>query len=189
MSKYLPFVNELSFFKAFTLEEFLVVLGIVKERRLVDHEVLVKEGTIGRSCFFVVEGKVRVFTAKGQQSKELALLERGAIFGHMALIDHGRRSATCAAKGEALLLEMTWEDFDQMFNSGLPAAFKFIDALTGLLVAQLRDTNDQFLDLFDPGSGEADLHKVLNKAAARTAGYDLDDVQVVIPEGTRRWGR
>ena len=191
MSKHLPFVNELSFFKAFPLEEILVVLNVLKERRLVDRELLVKEGDVGRSCFFLVEGNVRVFTTKGKHVKDLALLERGAIFGHMVLIDHGKRSATCAAQGDTLLLEMTWDDFDMMFNSGLPAAFKLIDALTRLLVTQLRATNDQFLELFDPmnANENADLRKVLNQAAASTAGFDLDEVEVVIPEGTQKWGR
>lgn len=191
MNQHLPFFNELSFFNAFTLEELVTVLSVVKERRPVDREVLIKEGTIGQSCFFLVEGKVRVFSTRGKHVKDLAVLERGAIFGHMALIDHDRRSATCAAQGEALLLEMMWDDFDRMFNSGVAAAFKLTDALTRLLVTQLRATNDQFLELFDPLSGDenADLREVLNEAAARTAGFDLDDVEVVIPEGTQKWGR
>ncbi len=191
MNQHLPFFNELSFFDAFTLEELVSVLSVVRERRLVDREVLIKEGTVGQSCFFLVEGKIRAFTTRDKHVKELATLERGAIFGHMALIDHDRRSATCAARGEALLLEMMWEDFDRMFNSGVAAAFKLTDALTRLLVTQLRSTNDQFLELFDPLAGDenADLREVLNEAAARTAGFDLDEVEVVIPEGTQKWGR
>ena len=132
-----------------------------------------------------------MFTTTDKSIRKLALLKRGDIFGHMALFNGGRRSAHCAAKGEALVLEMTLEGNESLFESNWEAGFKFVDALTCLLVAQLRDTSDQFVARFKPQAGDrpAEVGKVLREAVARTSGYNLDDVQVVIPEGTRRWGR
>ena len=194
MNKYLEFVNQLSFFQAFTLEEILAILGILKERKLSNREVPVKQGTRAQSCFFLVEGQIRVFVARGEHSKELAKLGTGAIFGHKSLIDHGKRSATCAAVGDVVVLEMEWSDFDAMFNASNSAAFKFTDALTRLLVQQLRVITEQFMEMFaragkleDPG--ELDLDSLLDEAASKTAGFDLDAVEVVVPDGLKKWGR
>ncbi len=191
MSKYLPFFNELSFFEGFTLPELLAVANACRERPLRDRELLVRAGNVDQSSFFLVEGQVQVFTTTDKAVRKLALLQRGDIFGHMALFNGGRRSAHCAARGEALVLEMTLKGYNNLLDTNWSAGFKLVDALTCLLVAQLRDTSDQFVELFKPrpGNKPADARKVLRKAVARTAGYNLDDVQVVIPEGTRRWGR
>ena len=194
MNQYLPFVNELSFFQAFTLEEILAILGILKERKLRNREVVIKQGDHAQSCFFLVEGQIRVFIARGEHSKQLAMLKKGAIFGHKSLIDRGKRSATCAAVGDATVLEMDWSDFDMMFNANNSAAFKFTDALTRLLVQQLRNITGEFMlmfervkDLEDPG--ELDLDNLLDDAASKTAGFNLDDVEVVVPDGLKKWGR
>ena len=191
MSKYLPFFNEMSFFAGFTLPEMLAVVGSLRERPLRDRELLVRAGNVDQSCFFLVEGQVQVFTTKDKHVRKLALLKRGDIFGHMALFNGGRRSAHCAAKGDALVLEMTFKGYKSLLETNGSAGFKFVDALTCLLVAQLRTTSDQFVELFKPPPGKerADVGKVLNRAVARATGFNLDDVQVVIPEGTRRWGR
>ena len=194
MDKHLPFVNELSFFHAFTLEEILAILGILKERKLTNREVLVKQGAHAQSCFFLVEGEIRVFISRGEHSKQLATLKPGAIFGHNSLIDRGKRSATCASIGDAVVLEMDWSDFDLMFNANNTAAFKFTDALTRLMVQQLRGITAQFMAMFaqareleDPG--ELDLDGLLDEAAEKTAGFNLDDVEVVVPDGLKKWGR
>ena len=194
MNQYLPFVNELSFFQAFTLEEILAILGILKERKLTNREVLIKQGDRARSCFFLVEGQIRVFIAKGEHSKQLAMLDKGAIFGHKSLIDHGSRGATYAALGDATVLELGWSEFDMMFNANNSAAFKFTDALTRLLVQQLRAITDQFMAMFEKvkeleDPGELDLDSVLDEAAEMTAGFNLDDVEVVVPDGLKKWGR
>lgn len=197
MQLYLPYFSELGFFRAFTLEEMVGILGILRERRLAVREVLVHEGDAGQSCFFLVEGEIRVFTSKGKHSKDLATLKRGAIFGHLSLIDHGKRSATCTARGDALVLEMGWSEFDLMFNSGKPAAFKFIDALTRLLAQELRSTNDQLLAVFNSAAAakkseqevDDELKAYLEEAAVNSAGFDLDQVEVEIPPGATKWGR
>jgi len=185
MQKYITFANELSFFRAFELEESLAILGILKERRLSNRELLVKQGDRAQSCFFLVEGQIRVFIAQGEHSKDLAMLKPGAIFGHLALIDRGKRSATCTSVGDSVVLEMDWSDFDLMFSSANSAAFKFTDALTRLLVQQLRHITDQISDMAaqaasmeDPG--ELDLSEAIDAATSKAAGgFDLDQVEVV----------
>lgn len=194
MNQHLSFINELSFFQAFTLEEILAILGILKERKLTNREVLIKQGDRAQSCFFLVRGQIRVFIARGKHSKQLAMLEKGAIFGHKSLIDRGKRGATYAAVGDATVLEMDWSDFDLMFTANNSAAFKFTDALTRLLVQQLRAITNQFMSMFEKAKkledpGELDLSSVLDEAAEMTAGFNLDEVEVVVPDGLKKWGR
>ena len=61
-------------------------------------EVIFEEGTRGREMYIVNSGKVRI-TKKDHSGKDrtLSVLETGEIFGEMALIDKGPRSATTIA--------------------------------------------------------------------------------------------
>lgn len=63
------------------------------------------------------------------------------MFGVVACIDNGVRSASCVTTGPATLLKMTERDFDQLFASGHRFAFQMVDLVSRQLVRHLRDAN------------------------------------------------
>src|SRR5204862_6501615 len=51
---------------------------------------LMKQGDVGRECFILVEGKVKV----ERNGRKVASLGPGAYFGELSLLDKGPRTAT-----------------------------------------------------------------------------------------------
>lgn len=189
MDEYISFFVELSFFEAFSIEEIFNILGILKERKVTGGDVICREGDMGRSCYFLVDGCVRVYLTQYESEKELALLNSGDLFGHLALIDGGTRTASCAALVDSTLLEMEWDVFQFLFTSDSPSSFKFVDAMAQLLVGQLRNTNEKLMAMCGDGedftSLEEDEEQVFNNILASSDGANLDKVKVTLPKGKR----
>jgi CRP-like cAMP-binding protein len=106
------------------------------------------EGEVSDGAWFIVEGEVSV----GRNGKTLANLPAGTMFGVVACLDAGPRSASCVTTGPALLLRMVARDFDQLFLSGHRFAFQLVDLVARQLVQHLRDANHM---LPTPGSRSA----------------------------------
>ncbi len=64
-----------------------------------DGHVFIKEGARGDGCFFIIEGCVHVAHDRDGQSHPIRELQPGELFGLVALLDDGNRSATCTAVG------------------------------------------------------------------------------------------
>lgn len=69
-------------------------------------------GDAGQVMFVLIEGEADVLV--GDEVVESA--GRGAIFGELALIDHGPRSATVIARTECRLLPINVERFDALIQ-------------------------------------------------------------------------
>ncbi len=128
------------------------------------------EGEKADGAYFIVEGEVSV----GRNGKTLANLPSGTMFGVVACIDAGVRSASCVATGPALLLKMSDRDFDQLFAAGHRFAFQMVDLLARQLVQHLREAN-QMLPLPGRQSGVAKVSKPVEKMLpTQPSPADLD---------------
>ncbi|MDQ3262593.1 MAG: cyclic nucleotide-binding domain-containing protein [Myxococcota bacterium] len=99
------------------------------------------EGEHADAAYFVVSGEVTV----GRAGKTLATLGPGTMFGLVAAIDQGGRSASCVATGPCRLLRLADADFDALFARGNRFAYHLVDLVARQLVSHLRDTNQLYL--------------------------------------------
>lgn len=83
------------------------IARLFKERRFVEGETVIKEGS-GGAAFFVIQSGEAVVSTRG---KKLATLSSGDFFGEIALIDEGTRTATITATTELLCYGLTYWDF------------------------------------------------------------------------------
>lgn len=131
---------------------------------------LFAEGETGNGAYFIVDGEVSV----GRNGKTLANLPSGTMFGVVACIDSGARSASCVTTGPATLLRMRDQDFDQLFAAGHRFAFQMVDLVARQLVQHLREAN-QMLPLPGKASGAAKIAKPVEKMIhAEPSPEDLD---------------
>lgn len=112
------------------------------------------EGEPNDGAYFILEGEVSV----GRNGKTLANLPSGAMFGVVACIDDGVRSASCLTTGPAKLLRMSDRDFDLLFASGHRFAYQMVDLVARQLVQHVREAN-HMLPVPGRGSGIAKLSK------------------------------
>ena len=61
-------------------------------------EIVFEEGTTGNEMYLIHSGKVKLFLGKNMTKENtIAVLNPGAFFGEMALVDNQQRSATAIA--------------------------------------------------------------------------------------------
>jgi CRP/FNR family transcriptional regulator, cyclic AMP receptor protein len=84
-------------------EEQLQRLADISEKETFDEDaVIFNQGAIGDKMYIIAEGQVEIRVRDGQGGAHTALyLGEGQIFGEMALLDTGTRSATVVAVQES----------------------------------------------------------------------------------------
>ena len=122
------------------LEEFLARSSVVTLPR---GRVVCREGDGAESCFVVVRGAVLVCVERNGEHRKLAVEGPGGVVGHLALIAGGERSATCVARENTVLLELSRTDFEALFASASGAAFKLFAAMTERLCDEVRRVNQR----------------------------------------------
>lgn len=103
-----PFFTRL---QAFQIAE---IASLLKVYRAVRSEVLMREGDVGETMYFIVSGQVEV---KGRGG--IFVLKAGDFFGEIALIERCPRTATVRAMTRCQLLILDVHDF-QKFIAGYP---------------------------------------------------------------------
>jgi len=141
------------------------------------------EGEATDGAYFLVAGEVSV----GRGGKTLANLPAGTMFGIVACIDRGTRSASCVTTGPATLLRLSDAEFDRLFASGHRFAFQLVDLIARQLVQHVRDANTLV-----PPAGRASAVATVSQPMkpmlpAKPGPEDLDainyelDVEVAMP--------
>jgi CRP-like cAMP-binding protein len=95
------------------------------------------EGARGDAAYFVLSGEVTV----GRSGRTLATLGPGAMFGMVAVIDSGGRSASCVTAGPARLFRLEDTEFDVLFQTGNRFAYEMVNLVARQLVDHLRVAN------------------------------------------------
>jgi CRP/FNR family cyclic AMP-dependent transcriptional regulator len=125
------------------------------------------KGEIGNCLFAVCEGSVKM-TSPSADGKDAVfnLINEGAIFGEIALLDGRTRTADAVAATDCQLMVIDRRDFLPLLRSQQELAIKIID----VLCARLRRTSEQvedimFLDL--PGRLAKALLRLAEEAAQK----------------------
>ncbi len=125
-------------FDDFSSKELAQLANAMRERQVFSGEVLVLEDERPDRLFIVLEGAVEVSRSADGGERVLAILGPGAMFGMVALLDRGRRAATCVARGVGRVAEMPRDAFDLLYQSNAPLADKFQYAIARQLARDVK---------------------------------------------------
>ena len=98
-------------------------------RNLAAGDVLFREGEVGDFAYQVVKGKIEVCKFNGDEYVTLSTLEKGALFGEMALIDKQPRSAMARATEEAVVKEIDKQALLGFLKNSPQTAFNMMQQL------------------------------------------------------------
>jgi uncharacterized membrane protein len=105
--------------------------GFIHERRLAAGETLFKTGEPGESLYVVRSGEVELFIKDTAGQKiVLAVADAGEVFGELALLDQGPRTATAVAVGDTHLLALKRDDLLLLFKKSPAAALRVLAAMS-----------------------------------------------------------
>jgi CRP/FNR family transcriptional regulator, cyclic AMP receptor protein len=131
-----PFFNELSH------RQIKSVSDIVFERNYETDELVFEEGQPGAALFLILDGKVAVEMSRENHTTTLAILEKGAFFGEMALLDDTPRSANARALERTHTLALYRNDLSQLIHRDPQTACQIYRALGRMVGDRLRSTNE-----------------------------------------------
>lgn len=106
-------------------------------------ELICKEGDEGKTMYIIQKGEIKITKKVEDNEKTLVVLEGGDFFGEMAVIDHGKRSASAVALSEATVIELD----EKLFEVHMQSNPKIVKKILKGLSARLRDANQQIENL------------------------------------------
>ncbi|MGA2530974.1 MAG: PEP/pyruvate-binding domain-containing protein [Acidimicrobiales bacterium] len=115
-------------------KELAQVARLFKQRRFVEGETVVMEGSGGAAFFFIDSGEAAV-SVKGEQR---GTLRQGDYFGEIALIDEGPRAATITALSELVCYGLTFWEFRPLVQQNGAIGWKLLQSLA----RKLREAQD-----------------------------------------------
>lgn len=140
-------------FAALDPEERAEVVRIMEIQRLQQGEEVFHEGDAGDAWYVVFEGQVDVTAAlPSGGERRLTVLEVGAGFGEMALLDGAPRSATVRAAGPVTLFRFRRRRFEELLDEGSLGAYKLVLAMAREMSPRLRRLTHQVAELAGAGA-------------------------------------
>ncbi len=114
------------------------LLGAIQIDDYDDGHTFIREGAHGDTAFVLFSGEVSVTHTRDGKTVELNRLERGSLFGLLALVDDEPRSATCRAAGPVRVGVLPQSAFVLLFNAHAPIAFALQRALAEQIAHDFR---------------------------------------------------
>jgi len=139
----LDLLRNVEIFKGLSEEELTEISNICTSREINAGEILVKEGDIGEEFFLITQGSVEVVVGTNQPDPRAVIhMGEGQLIGEMALIDHGRRSATVRAIQEETIVQMIRNrDFQDLCNRNTHVGYVVMRNMAADLSFKLRHLN------------------------------------------------
>ena len=106
-----------------------------------DGEIIFNEGESSSEMFVVRNGKVEICKNVSGHTMRLAMLDRGAFFGEMSLLEGLPRSATARAVGNVSLLVLRPGSLLLQIRRDPTFAFELLQQLSG----RIRDLNEKLV--------------------------------------------
>ena len=107
-----------------------------------DGTVVCKEGDVGRSVSLLIRGRVSVIGSDRDNQRVLAELAPGELWGEMAYILGGLRTATIRAIGAVEVIEWQFSDIESMCENDTEVGMKVWRNLARILAERLSKSND-----------------------------------------------
>lgn len=138
-------LSRIAVFEDFEPHELELLASVMEPRVLAPHRIVFRKGEPAAGCYIVVAGSVDVAVegANGRPER-VSRLGPGELFGEVALLDGGPRSATCAAGPRGARLAFLGRvEFQRIFGAGSPFAYKLLDVVSRRIVERLRSAPAQ----------------------------------------------
>ena len=151
-------------FKGLTTNEIAEVLATGSIRECTKGERIIEEGTPGDAFYVIISGRVAVKKRSNGEEKTLAILEKKACFGEMAMISNKPRVASVYAEADLKLISISIMRFNELIHRGCVSCQKIIYNMARVLSDRL-------------GKMEAPFMKILALTAELDTAEKVDEVK------------
>src|SRR5947199_6719616 len=138
----IQFLKTVPFFDRLSNQQLKTVSDIMFERTYDTDESIFEEGQPGAALFLILDGKVAIEIYRETSTTRLAVLERGAFFGEMALLDETPRSANALALEWTPTLALYRNDLNGLVQRDAKTACQIYRCLTSMIGDRLLSNNE-----------------------------------------------
>lgn len=143
LTKYL---NQIPAFSDFTSEEIDMLAQAMVTKDYPDGHVFIKEGKSCDGLYLIVDGEVIVSRERSDHGADiLQRLGCGELFGLVSLIDHGVRSASCAATKKVTAAYLPRAAFQLLYQAHTCLGYHFQHMIARQLARDTRFYNDALM--------------------------------------------
>ncbi|MCE9573032.1 MAG: DUF1003 domain-containing protein [Deltaproteobacteria bacterium] len=130
MAADLELLSEIPLFQSLDADEAKLLAEVVDRRSLTKGEMLFRTGDPGHAMYIVSKGEVEIFI-KDHAGQKITLTEArpGDVFGELAMLDAGPRSASAIAAEDSELIELDREDLLLLVTKRPEAALHMLGAM------------------------------------------------------------
>jgi len=108
-------------------------------------EYVFEEGDEAIFAYVLTEGVIEIVATSKGEEQVLAKLEKGTIFGEMAIIDGFPRSASARAAGDCKVQEVGHKEFLHYISKKPDSAFSIMTRLSGFVRSADKQASESFL--------------------------------------------
>src|SRR5881398_2666306 len=138
----IQFLKTVPFFDQLSNRQLKTVSDIMFKRTYDIDESIFEEGQPGAALFLILDGKVAIEIRREGSTTRLAVLERGAFFGEMALLDDSPRSANARALERTRTLALYRNDLNGLMHRHARTACQIYRSLAAMIGDRLRSTKE-----------------------------------------------
>ena len=133
---------EIPLFAGFGTADIEAITAHMQRKRFDKDAIIFREGDAGDEVLIVAKGTASAFLQLPNGANvRLATFAPGTVFGELAVLDRGPRSATVIADGEFICYSLSRSDYTALAGQSPQAAIQFITAIGRELSGRLRSAN------------------------------------------------
>lgn len=136
-------------------------------------DIIFQEEDTGNSMYIIQTGKVEISKESNGSKIILAVLDKGSVFGEMALIDGRARSATATAVTATQCLEIS----RMLFKKHLEEVPNWLKAFVQILSERLRESNKKLNPVSDDEVSQQSVYLVSKNMEGRSPNR-LDEISI-----------
>jgi len=140
----LELLGKVPLFSGLTPAALELVAGVANEETHATGTVIFEHGDVGDKLYIILTGRVRISrNVPGMGEEALAVLNPGAVFGEMALLDDTPRSADARVHERCRILTISREAFEDLLFLHKDLAYEVLWSMVRILSSRLRETTDK----------------------------------------------
>jgi SulP family sulfate permease len=141
-------LEQIATLRRFDASDFAALQAHLVRKTYEPGETIFHQGDPGYSLFFVIKGSASAYLELTDGTNiRLATFSPGTVFGELAILDKGPRSASIRADTKLVCIELDEEDFVALASSTPAAAIKLLQNLGHELSGRLRRANQAISQL------------------------------------------
>jgi CRP-like cAMP-binding protein len=127
--------------------ELEALAGLMQVHALADGDILVEEGAEDQRLFLLADGRLEVWSSRGDAPERAYVMKPGEFAGTRAFVDRAQRQATLKAHGDAIVYSLAPERFESLLERHPRLVYKVMRALFRITHVNLMRMNSEAREL------------------------------------------